>query len=490
MIQIVEGTALYFSTGCVAFILIAAFAFNLAGGLSRASGAHVFSYAVLVVLIGICYKAYLGEPADSNLLSPKRTIELYDASITAMLAAVIVSRRFSRKTGLLQDMLQESKMYRSSVGCIVFGAVGGFALALLGQSAVRLQTAFVQLNELIPLGIIIGAMYEIRRSGGRRSINLPLVLGGIYYFVISVTGFGKQGMLTPLYCWLLPVCALRYRLSSVQIASILVTAFLIFHYLVPFSQYGRNLPGQNATFSDRMAIAIPLLLHPEDTRQKYLDSLEDQTIGVGEGLGEYYNKPQGFWDRLQFVSGDDSLINFTDQGHVFGLLPVQMEFMNVVPRVFWPNKPDINLGNVYAHEMGGVVYEEDTSTGISFSPTSEAYHLAKWTGVLVIAPLLWFLMFVMYDSLFGDLRAAPWGLLALAMISHTAPEGGITGVVYLFTFGVEIFAFCAFFATWVAPILAIPVLGPDRGKWWSRTCEQSDPPSSPFARPMIALRRG
>ena len=42
-----EGTALYFSAGCVVFILIAAFAFNTAGGLTRASGAYVFLYSVL-----------------------------------------------------------------------------------------------------------------------------------------------------------------------------------------------------------------------------------------------------------------------------------------------------------------------------------------------------------------------------------------------------------------------------------------------------------
>ena len=47
-IQIAEGTALYFATGCLIFILIAAFAFNAAGGLTRASGAYVFFYSVLV----------------------------------------------------------------------------------------------------------------------------------------------------------------------------------------------------------------------------------------------------------------------------------------------------------------------------------------------------------------------------------------------------------------------------------------------------------
>ena len=69
-IQRLEGTDLFFATGCAIFILLTAFAFNAAGGLTRASGAYVFFYSVLVVLIGILYKAFLGEPAQSNLLDP------------------------------------------------------------------------------------------------------------------------------------------------------------------------------------------------------------------------------------------------------------------------------------------------------------------------------------------------------------------------------------------------------------------------------------
>jgi hypothetical protein len=117
---------------------------------------------------------------------------------------------------------------------------------------------------------------------------------------------------------------------------------------------------------------------------------------------------------------------------------------------------------LYAHEIGGSIQDNDTSTGISFGPTSEAYHLAKWTGIFVIAPLIWFVLFVVYDSLFGDLRTTPWGLLAMAMISQIAPEGGITDLIYLLTYGSEILVFCAVFARWVAPIIAVPVLGPDR----------------------------
>jgi hypothetical protein len=466
VIQRFEGTALYFSVGCVAFILIAAFAFNTAGGLTRASGAYIFAYSVLAVILGLCYKAFLGEPADSNLLDPHTDIEVYVGGITAMLAAVIVSRRFSRKSGLLQNLLKESEMYRSSVGCIAFGIAGMFIIALLGQSGALLQTAFAQLNQLIPLGIIIGVMYEIRRSGSARSINLSIIIGAAYYFFHGVVGFSKQGMLAPLFCWLLPVCALRFRLSAWQMLSFLLALFVVFHYLVPFSQYGRGFVPEGATQSDRIAIAIPFLEHPEETRRLYYE-VENEFLG--QELSSYYNTPGGFWERLQMISPDDRLIEVTDQGKVFGLLPIKLELMNAVPHVFWPDKPGTNFGNMYAHDISGVSQGEgDTETGISFSPTAEAYHLARWVGVLVVAPLIWCIFFTAYDTILGDLRASPWGLLGLATITFIAPEAGVTGVIHLLTFGVEILVFCAFFATWVAPLFAIALLGPDRRKSQSR----------------------
>jgi len=455
-IQRYQGTALYFSIGCAAFILIATVAFNAAGGLTRASGAYIFFYSVLVFIIGVSYKAFLGEPADSNLLDPQTDIEAYVACIAGLLVAALIARRFSRRTGLLQELMKESQMYRSSVGCMVFGVGGGFLIALLGAEGARLSSAFTQLDQLIPLGIIIGVMYEIRRSGGTRSINTPTALfAAFYFFNWGLLNFSKQGMLLPILCWALPVCALQYRLTQRQVITGLMAAFLIFYYLFPYAQYGRDFRGDNPSFSNNLQVALPLLEHPEETRKQYAEAADVSPPG-------YYNTSQGFWDRLQFISVDDGLINATDQGKEFGLWPVKAVFLNVIPHVIWPDKPDLRLGNTYMHEYSPNMPEEDTTTGIAYSPTAESYHWAKWLGVLVVAPLLWLMLFLVYDALFGDLRASPWGLLAMVQIAHIGPEDGIAGTIVLCTFGVEIFVFCALFATYIAPYFAIAVLGPDR----------------------------
>jgi hypothetical protein len=459
LIQTLERTPLYFSAGCAAFILIATLAFNTAGGLTSTSGAYVFSYSILVVILGLGYKALLGEPADSNLSDPKSTIAVYVGGIASMFVAVLLSRRFARKKGLLQDMLQDEAMFRASVGCLVFGFGGPFLLGLLGERAAKLDSAFTQLNQLAPLGIIIGVMYEIRRSGGTRSLNAVLAAAMAFYFLgYGVLSFSKQGLLTPLLCWAIPVCALRFRLSPLQVASCLLGIFFVFYYLVPYSQYGRRFISTDGSSTNKMNTAVRLLSHPEDTRQHYEELQSEGYVGA-----HYYNTAQGFWDRLNFIAVDDSLINLTDQGTVFGFAPIFATFVNAVPHVFLPNKPTLNYGNVYAHELGALS-DDDITTGISFSPTAESYHMGQWVGIFVAAPLIWLLVFIVMDSLVGDLRTTPWGLLVLLLVSHIAPEGGLSGAIYLVTFGAAIVIFCAFFATWVAPTFAIAVLGRDRGR--------------------------
>jgi hypothetical protein len=282
---------------------------------------------------------------------------------------------------------------------------------------------------------------------------MPVLMGCAYIFgFYGLLNFSKQGLFTAPLCWLLPVCALRYRLSTGQIIGGLAGMFLVLYLLVPYAQYGRRFIFPGESLSDKFALSASLLSDPYELRRNYESD---------PGVAGYFNTGQGFWDRLQFVSVDDGLINVTDNGKVFGLSPIALTFLNAVPHVVWADKPVVNFGNLYAHEIGNM-NPEDYSTGISFSPTAEAYHMKRWVGVLAIAPALWLLFFVVFDNLLGDLRSTPWGLLAIAMLSHSAPEGALNGTIVLVTFGVEILVFCALFSRWIAPYLAAGLLPPRR----------------------------
>ena len=160
------------------------------------------------------------------------------------------------------------------------------------------------------------------------------------------------------------------------------------------------------------------------------------------------------------ISIDDALIDHTAKFGTFGLYPMVIAFQNIVPRFIWPNKPNYLSGNVYAHEVG-ILGEEDDSTGVSFSSTSTAYHLAGWQGVFLLAPAIWFLLFFVFESLCGDTRQTPWGLLVLLLYTHVAPEADIGTLIYEATYAAFGIIFAAVVGSYVAPVLGTLVIGPE-----------------------------
>ncbi len=127
-------------------------------------------------------------------------------------------------------------------------------------------------------------------------------------------------------------------------------------------------------------------------------------------------------------------------------------FENVVPHFIWPDKPAILTGNVYAHEVG-LLAEGDESTGVSFSSTAISYHLLGWFGVFLLAPALWFLLFTVFDSLCGDTRKSPWGLIVLVLYSHAAPEGDINAIIYMIFYSAFGVIFAAVIGAYVTPVV-------------------------------------
>ncbi|HUZ93991.1 MAG TPA: hypothetical protein VMU57_03690, partial [Edaphobacter sp.] len=103
-VQLFQGTDPAFSLCSFLFIVIAAVAFNMAGGLTRPSGGYVFFYSILAVILGLSWKAFIGEPADSNLTQPLLTIEATLGGMVGMCFAVFVSRKLAKKTPLLPNL--------------------------------------------------------------------------------------------------------------------------------------------------------------------------------------------------------------------------------------------------------------------------------------------------------------------------------------------------------------------------------------------------
>lgn len=458
LVQVYQGTSPTFALFSFIFIVIFGITFNLAGGLSRTSGAYIFFFAVLAVILGLVWKALLGEPGDSNLQQPVLTMEVYVGIMIAMCMAVVLSRRLASRKALLGNLVTDANMASAAMGCMLTGLTIGLILQLVETQQGSALSALSQVNRFLPMGLILGVIYEIRSSGGRRSVNLVALLSGGVIFFQGLIGFSKEGLFTPLACWLIAAGSQGYRLARYQIIGVILTVFLMSHYLVPYAQYGRNY--FEPTFAGRVKMSLNLLGDLGGTRDKYEETSADYYERQIQG---YYNKSQGFMDRLQMISPDDSLVELTEKQGPIGILPIVMGFENLIPRFLWANKPFINFGNFYAHQMGSLA-ADDTTTGISFSPAGEAFYIARWTGIFFWTPLLLLLLFTLFDSLCGDTRVSPWGLLMCAFFAHVAPEGGLQAVIYSMVYIAFGLVFAAFSAAYVMPLVGALLKSPQKAE--------------------------
>ena len=454
-IQQFQGTNPTFSLLCFFYIVVAALAFNLAGGLTRTSGAFIFFNAILGVIIGLCVKVYVGEAADTNLSVPLLTMGVYLCGMFMMLVAAYLSKKLSTKRAILGKMVTDSNLQTATVGCLVAGILMIVAQGILPSGNGTVISALNQLNRFLPLAVILGTINSIRRSGGTRCVNLPVLIAGGITFALGMFTYSKEGMFAPLASFLLAAASQRYKVSRIQIVGAILATVFMFQYMVPYAQYGRIYREESGALN--LQTSLSLLSHLGYVREQFRETsagaYEERVLG-------YYNQPQGFFDRLEMISIDDALNNVTQRSGTYGFYPVVVALENVVPHFIWPDKPVLLSGNIYAHEVG-ILGEEDETTGISFSSTASSFHLLGWKGIFLLAPAVWLCLFTIFDSLCGDTRKTPWGLLVLVLYAHAAPEGDVGAVIYMCVYTVIAIVFAAVLGAYVMPIIGTFFIGPE-----------------------------
>jgi hypothetical protein len=187
---------------------------------------------------------------------------------------------------------------------------------------------------------------------------------------------------------------------------------------------------------------------------KHHVELLDERSGHDNGATTYYDKPQGAMiERLSMMPPDDRLNAYTAKGNYEGMAPVIEWIGNLVPRFLYPNKTNDYTGNYFAHKAGGYISENDTTTGISFSPVSSAYNCEGWGGILWLMPAIWIALFTSVDFVSGDLEKYPWGLLVVVWFGHSAPEGLLSGMIYYIGYGNLGMLVAIIISTRLAPII-------------------------------------
>ncbi len=464
-VQQLEHTGLVFSLLFFGFIVIANFAFNAGGGFSRASGAYVYLFALLTCGLGVTWKAVLGEPADSNLLVPQLDMACYAASMLMLLLVILANKKL---TGTAKGIAPGELDYTlAALGCLVLGVAQAMLNTIGAGGPGSILAIINQLSQFFALAIILGTIGAIVDSGGQRSVNFISGLAMAMVFIGSMLAFTKQGMLTPIACWLVGASFLHFRLRLVHY--IVIGAFAVFAFTVmPLIGEGRIYAPAGASYPVRAALVYHILTNLKEAKEQETETLAN--VVAFQGKSGYYNTPQGFMERLSILSVDDAFFNYTNKGNYIGYRPIIEDYENFIPHFLLPDKPVPIGGNYYAHEIGGFLADADDSTGISFSPVAEAYHVDGWVGVFLLLPAIWLSLFVGVDYICGDLRRSPWGLLVVVIFAHAAAESLLGSLIWISGYGNLGLIFAIVFCTYFAPVVGALFYG------GNRTAERASPP--------------
>lgn len=442
LVQLAEGTELGFALLCFLYIIIFAAAFTASGGIYYPSGGFIFFNGFLTMVLGTTYKVILGEPGQTHLLVPNTTLAVYCTGMAMLGLCGYLARILRPKRGLLENTSQGEQLKKAAIGCLIIGVFLQFA-PLRG-----LNSVIAQLNQFVRMAIILGTVYAIQSTNGRRSSNWVVWVAGIYLTAFGLVEFSKEGIFLALTTWIVPALVLRFNFSKYQLVLGAAVVWFGLYYLVPYSQYGRRSRDDNGSLMVNAAASIEYLKDLNGTRKLYQEETQERQ---SNDAPHFYNTDQGLFDRLQMLAFDDALINYTEEGNTVGLLPTYISIYNSVPHFLWPDKPIYVSGNVYGREIG-VISADDTTTGISFSPFGDAFHQLGWFGIIFLLPITVFPLFYVADSLSGDVRRAPWGLLYIAVFIHIAPEGLLSGVMYSLVYGTEAVVFITLMTRYILPV--------------------------------------
>lgn len=432
------------------YILAAAFAFNKMGGLTWPSGGFIFFYSMLTMIVGVVWKAVLGEPVDSNLRDPQATFAAYMVGMIALGVTGIIVSYFRPRKPFITGYVPPEEAEHAAMGCFLAGV--GLILLVLMLPSSGLTSFLIQVNRLPDLTLLIAVYYRVRNTEGRSASSGVAILTFTLMFLGSLITFSKQAIFTPFVCWILGALALGYWISLKRFVVVCLAMVAIFSVMSPYAQYGRD---HREEFSNPLDVIVQLVMHPTEIAEKQREHEENE-----KGLRyHYYNENEGGMERLTMLTLDDPLIEISDHGKTMGLDWSWIYVLNSIPRFLLPDKPSTASGNMYAHEIG-LLSKEDTTTGVSFSSIAEAYHISRWLGLLIVLPIFAFIGMWMSDAVTGSVKDGPWALLYTLIWAHAGPEAGLGGLLYVAAQGTVAVALLTVFVSRIGPAIGTLVLGP------------------------------
>ena len=190
-------------------------------------------------------------------------------------------------------------------------SASGSPIPDLSSAAIR------QINFFVQMSILLATFYQVQKTGGRQSTNWVVWTATIWSLFFGVLSFSKQGMLTGPITWFGAAIAAGHNFTRRQIVGAVLAALFFQIYLVPVAQIGRVFRVEQPTISSDLKLAYTYLTSLNATRQSFLLDEKNASEDFGT-IPHLYDQRQGFADRLNMLSFDDALVDYTDHGDYEG----------------------------------------------------------------------------------------------------------------------------------------------------------------------------
>jgi len=432
VVQLLMGTSPVFAIGVFYFIIVTSVSFNLAGGMNTFSGSFIAFMALETIIISQVAKLFYGQAADTNLMTPLTTIAVYDAGISCVLFAAFITSKYKRKHPIFNADSDGNRLVGMSIASSIIGIVSLLLVGLYGfegDLSVKKGDIFGYLNQFggfVPLGVLLGTAFIIRKSNGTRSARWWTILPMIFLTLDGIALETKTGIFQPALMWLLVCAAYGYKLNKKQVIGVLSVAIFAAYIIFPVVQYMRGFT-RTGDLINRGKLVFQYLADNSllSIRENYIATEQLKEEGSADGYF-YFGTDKGMLDRMSLIEMEDAIIYRTEVSVPRGAGPMVDGFLSMVPRVIWSDKAkweagSISMVNVMGREIG-ILAPTDETTYISFSTFGSTFFMVgwAWSAALILAVLV--PMFLIMDSFYGSVKTNMFALFVVLGNMHGAPE--------------------------------------------------------------------
>ena len=446
-VQLVLGTDPIFAILMMVAQACAIVAFNLMGGMTHMTGAFCLFAILPTVAVPEAAHLALGQPGDFNLVHPLETAGVCAVFFLCVMVAARMVSLMRHPIALLeyvQFSIVELRIV-SVLACIVALSVAVRILTLGGQ--VPDGSLLAAMNHFYPFLIAISVMMatyvRIVSTQGQSAINPFVAFLLVMAVVPGMLSASKEGILTPLLCWLVVVAASRHRFSWYGLLGLASVLFVAWTYVYPFSQNARSPIRAANTLSDKTDLIIDYFRDPSqfpDVNKSYSKSSEFGLEASKVSIVARYSTLQ----TIDMLIDADQKLGYTGIERYIPIL------FAVVPHAIWPGRPASITSNELGHKAGFAIQPGDTTTGIAIGSPALFFDLGGWLALIVYTLICFALFFFVAVRLVGSSTTGIWGLVLIGTEGNMAGNAGPDSM-----FSIAIW----FVGTFLMTLLALKIIG-------------------------------